>query len=265
MVSNFDTGGIGQGIGSVGQAGAQIYGSYTSAKAQEGANQTNMDIAKMTNSFNAEQAREARDYSTYMSNSAYTRAVADMKNAGLNPMLAYQQGGASTPSSPSASGVSTRVEPASAAAGIAEGFSRAGPSALALMNSSKDLDSKDAAIAATKAQALASVAQANNANASAKATEAGMPTISARASVAAQEAEATRSEAGYRKTKADIDKQYAPVDAVTNRVVQGIDGVSSAVSIGKMVKSIRNMGREENRREDRHLRDQGHRGSSNVN
>lgn len=33
----------------------------------------------------------------YMSNTSYQRAMKDMRKAGLNPMLAYQQGGASTP------------------------------------------------------------------------------------------------------------------------------------------------------------------------
>lgn len=53
-------------------------------------------------SFNAEQAQINRDYQTQMSNSAYTRAAADMKNAGLNPILAAGAS-ASSPSGNSAS------------------------------------------------------------------------------------------------------------------------------------------------------------------
>lgn len=55
-----------------------------------------------------ERAQERNyEFQRDMSNTAYQRAVKDMEAAGLNPMLAYSQGGASTP----AGGISSASQP----------------------------------------------------------------------------------------------------------------------------------------------------------
>ena len=62
--------------------------------------------AELARNFNAEQAALQRQWAENMSATQYRRAVNDLQKAGLNPMLAYSQGGANVGSGASASGPS---------------------------------------------------------------------------------------------------------------------------------------------------------------
>lgn len=80
-------------------------------------NMLNIQEAEKARSFNSAEAQKQRDWEEFMSNTAYQRGVADMKAAGINPMVIAGAAQASTPSGNSATSPAAHAS-ASGSAGI---------------------------------------------------------------------------------------------------------------------------------------------------
>jgi chaperonin cofactor prefoldin len=115
-------------LGSILGAGASLVGSALDYKGQSDANAANVALSQAQ-----------MDFQERMSNTAYRRAMRDMRKAGLNPILAYQRGGASAP-------FGAAIPQVNPWAGATQGFGQAASSAANFLQLEANLSKVEAEI-----------------------------------------------------------------------------------------------------------------------
>lgn len=127
---------------------------------QEDAQDFAQEQGVQTRAFNAEQAAAQRDWEKMMSDTAIVRRTQDLRNAGINPLLAWSGGGASTPTA-------TAAQSGIASAGIAP---------IPMMHSMSQAAANASQVAVNDASAKKLDAEADRTRAEQKEIEARTPT-----------------------------------------------------------------------------------------
>lgn len=192
-----------------------IFGGASSAAAQRDANETNLRIAQ-----------ENRDFQENMSNTSFQRGIRDMRAAGLNPIMAASQGGASTPA-----GSTATVEPVDPTQGIASGISGGISSALSALEASARIDNMGVQNELQGAQiATERVKQQLTANSASEAA--------ARTEKLRTELPTAKAKARFDQRQIELDSGFQEVDNIMNRVQKGVDLGGSALDMVNPLKGL---------------------------
>lgn len=164
-------------------------------------------------------AREQMAFQERMSNSAYQRATKDMRQAGINPMVAFQQGGASTPSGASGQGIN--------AAPMQNPFSNLLSSAIDVKRLDNETRQQGSQQALNDALAMKATADAGASGASAKESAARTQAVSSQLDAIASRAKAD-------KATADMDYKAVTYDAIAKRVNRETNSAKNVLDMFKI-------------------------------
>lgn len=192
-------------LGPVASGFGAAFGAIQSAGAQ-----------RETNAMNRELAQQQMAFQERMSSTSYQRGVKDMKAAGINPMLAFSQGGASSPQ-----GASAQMVAPDEGAAVREAVANSINSAMEMGRYKRDMEVGKTQVALNAANTLAAEESANLSKQSAlkvakdrEAVEAGLPAVRAES---ASRAKVAQREAGKDSDVTFWTKQLGPaLGAVTS-------------------------------------------------
>lgn len=202
-----------------------LLGGIFDSGAQDSANATNIQLAREAREFNASQAKTQMEFQERMSSTAYQRAVKDMSAAGINPMLAFSQGGASSPMGVSATSPVASVDSISPGKGIEKGIG----TALEALRVKRELNETDSRIRLNEAQEIA--AHASSEMSQSIADRAGYESEGIRLDNKAKRFKmpAVKAGADLDKDTADFDRKAVKFDGVVRRAGEAFGAVGKAV------------------------------------